>query len=413
MKLKQIRVDGYKNLIDCVVDLGDFNVLVGPNNSGKSNLLEALQMLGALCFGTEKLRNIIFEGSAVPPRYSTWICHLEKHFEKPITIGVCFELVIENENWKVDYEVEIKSGNEESKDRGFRRETLKAKVASRRGPITTYIEREAKTFQILDRKERSIALNNSTLNAISSLYPDFKGLPKEMSVIADVLKLLSSYPVFTMWPEGLRASLDDDEELKGLHISSFNPVKVIDDIRENSPKTFEVFKESVCDILDLDDIMLYAETLGTKERESSESNGKRVRYCTANRRGSKPAEISEFSDGTFAVIGAVAAFLGCLESWIPIFCLEEPENCLHPSALEKLLRFFQDNCDRWPVLLTTHSPYLLNGVRPEDVRVAVVDDDGATHFESVKNNRELRDYLNKGLMSFGELLVDNFDQFRE
>ena len=55
MKIKQIRVDGYKNLIDCKVDLGDFNVLVGPNNSGKSNLLQAIQMLGALWFGDQEI----------------------------------------------------------------------------------------------------------------------------------------------------------------------------------------------------------------------------------------------------------------------------------------------------------------------------------------------------------------------
>ena len=45
MKLKQIRVDGYKNLIDCEVNLSDFNVLVGPNNSGKSNAIDALRLL--------------------------------------------------------------------------------------------------------------------------------------------------------------------------------------------------------------------------------------------------------------------------------------------------------------------------------------------------------------------------------
>ena len=46
MKLKQIRVDGYKNLINCEVNLGDFNVLVGPNNSGKS---QSLREIVAIC----------------------------------------------------------------------------------------------------------------------------------------------------------------------------------------------------------------------------------------------------------------------------------------------------------------------------------------------------------------------------
>ncbi|HIJ72393.1 MAG TPA: ATP-binding protein, partial [Planctomycetes bacterium] len=86
---------------------------------------------------------------------------------------------------------------------------------------------------------------------------------------------------------------------------------------------------------------------------------------------------------------------------------------LHPEAVDKLLCFLQDNSDRWPVLITTHSPYLLNGVKPTDVNVAVVDETGATHFEKVKNTRQLREYLSKSLMSFGDLLVNNYERFRE
>lgn len=122
--------------------------------------------------------------------------------------------------------------------------------------------------------------------------------------------------------------------------------------------------------------------------------------------------IDEYSDGTL-VIAAILAALCSKKRSGPVLCLEELETCLHPAALEKLLRFLQDHSHKWPVLITTHSPYILNGVNPEDVNVAVVDKTGATHFEKVKNSPQLRDYLNKGLMSFGDLLTDDFAEFRE
>jgi len=125
-----------------------------------------------------------------------------------------------------------------------------------------------------------------------------------------------------------------------------------------------------------------------------------------------PSLIEEYSDGTLLVAAILAALLYKKRSG-PILCLEELETCLHPAALEKLLRFLQDHSDKWPVLITTHSPYLLNGVRPEDVNVAVVDETGATHFEKVESSRQLREYLNKNLMSFGELLSSDFEGFRE
>lgn len=94
MKLKQIRVDGYKNLIDVKIDIHDFNVLVGPNNSGKSNVLEALQMLWPICFGDDKFRGHVFRGACPPSREGNSICHLIKYEGRPLSIGVTFEIIM-------------------------------------------------------------------------------------------------------------------------------------------------------------------------------------------------------------------------------------------------------------------------------------------------------------------------------
>ena len=91
-------------------------------------------------------------------------------------------------------------------------------------------------------------------------------------------------------------------------------------------------------------------------------------------------------------------------------CIEEPENCLHPAALEKLLRFLQDNAHRWPVLLTTHSPYLVNGVKPEDLIVSSIDETGAARFRRGFDRKAVSRLLKSGYMSFGDLLVTNFEE---
>ncbi|MEM2238555.1 MAG: AAA family ATPase [Candidatus Caldarchaeum sp.] len=46
MKLRRIRLRNWKSFKDTVVELNDgLNVLVGPNASGKTNLLEAFKFL--------------------------------------------------------------------------------------------------------------------------------------------------------------------------------------------------------------------------------------------------------------------------------------------------------------------------------------------------------------------------------
>ena len=44
MNLKQVRIQNFRNLKDVTVNLNDVNLLIGPNNSGKSNVLHAIRL---------------------------------------------------------------------------------------------------------------------------------------------------------------------------------------------------------------------------------------------------------------------------------------------------------------------------------------------------------------------------------
>jgi predicted ATPase len=408
-KLKQIRIDGYKNLINCVVNLGDFNVLVGPNNSGKSNLLEAIQTLRSIMFGSDSERKNIFDDGLTPlSRNTTWICHLDKYKNIPLTIDILLEVEDEREKWEVEYGIVIEP-KQNDKEGGIIHEYLKAKETSKTGKAKTYFTRE-KDILAVGKKKHPISKQGSSYEALSMLYGDAGKKSEIYSRLFISHIVLSTFStVYAMWPKGLRKACEkDDAPMGGLHTTYFNPLIAMDDIKENNEKDFQTLGKIFCDTLDFEDLDFTVDYLG-KEKEGE--NRKRFRECRIKRAGSPAVDIAEYSDGTFDVLGILTAYFSPKRKG-SLFMLEELENCLHPKALEKMLRFFQDNAGERPVLLTTHSPYLLNGVRPEDVIVAVTDKDGATHFEKVGNNKELRTYLNKGLYSFGDLLISNYDSFR-
>jgi len=419
MKLKQIRVDGYKNLINCVVNLGDFNVLIGPNNSGKSNLLEAIQIIFPICFGDNELRSDIFKGQTPPPRFGSSICHLKKHKDKPITIGIGFEINVNGKLWRADYDVTIQC-DESSPKAGFLRELLTAKQIEeplKTGRAKIYISREEKELRVREDgkkvlKKHAISKNNSSLLAIRSLYADFQGLSQEFQLFYNVIAWISFTKIFAISPKALRNDIDSEKTIEGIQVSSFD-LSLIADNMQKEGKYYNLFKESLSDILDLEDVQFKAKDMPiSSKKEGAKEKIKRMRIFGLKRIGDIYSLIEEYSDGTL-VVAAILEALFSINVRGPILCLEELENCLHPAAAEKLLRFLQDHSDDWPVLITTHSPYLLNGIRPEDVNVSVFDETGATHFEKVKNSRQLREYLNKNLMSFGELLASNFQDFRE
>lgn len=413
MKLKEIRIDGYKNLIDCRLKLGDFNVLVGPNNCGKSNLLEAIQMLWPICFGDEKLRKMVFWGLTPPGRFAVSVCHLEKCANKPLTIGIAFEIEIGSELWKADYEVKIQCGEKETKDIGFIRETLAAKQPSKTGKATRYISRTSKTLKVVGKKPRAIAKDNSSLLAIQSLYPNFEGLPPELKVFVRCINNVANTEIFAISPKGLRERVDEEKSIEGPLISSFDLSLIADHIKEEG-KYYELFRERLCDILDLEDVDFQARLVPARlKKGKAEGKAKRIRLFLIKRAGDIPSFLDEYSDGTLAVIAILEALFSTKDVKGPMLCLEELENCLHPAAIGKLLRFLQDNAHRWPVLITTHSPYVLNCVNPEDVNVSIPDEYGGWHFKKVRNTKKLRDYLRSGLMSFGELLPSNFEEVLE
>ena len=119
-KITQIRVDGYKNLFDCKVDLNDFNVLVGPNNSGKTNLIEAMLMLSPIMISSVDDPVTVLSGNVgFSKRDSSSISHLTSHANAPFTLGVCFEMDFEKKRWVVDYEVKIQCGDSNKIKSGY------------------------------------------------------------------------------------------------------------------------------------------------------------------------------------------------------------------------------------------------------------------------------------------------------
>jgi len=62
----------------------------------------------------------------------------------------------------------------------------------------------------------------------------------------------------------------------------------------------------------------------------------------------------------------------------PFVGIEEPENFLHPRLLPELAEECRTASERTQLLVTTHSPFFLNALRPESVRVLWRDEHGYT-----------------------------------
>lgn len=109
------------------------------------------------------------------------------------------------------------------------------------------------------------------------------------------------------------------------------------------------------------------------------------------------------SDGTLKML----AYLILLHDPTPppFIGIEEPENYLHPRLLPGLAEECLQAAERTQLLITTHSPYFLNGVRnPKSVQVLWRGEDGFTRIRCVGDIEWVQALANKALL--GELWME-------
>jgi len=110
------------------------------------------------------------------------------------------------------------------------------------------------------------------------------------------------------------------------------------------------------------------------------------------------------SDGTLRAIGLLAAVF---QRPVPsLIAIEEPEATIHPGALDSVLDMLRHAAKRTQVVITTHSPDLLDAKWIEDRHLRIVEwTEGATRVAPV--SEATRQALQTHLMSAGELLRSN------
>jgi len=109
------------------------------------------------------------------------------------------------------------------------------------------------------------------------------------------------------------------------------------------------------------------------------------------------------SDGTLKML----AYLTLLHDAAPppFIGIEEPENFLHPRLLYGLAEECRSAAVATQMLVTTHSPYFIDALRPNEVRVLWRDESGYTQSQSLAQNKKILEFMDFGAM-LGDLWME-------
>ncbi|HEY9902376.1 MAG TPA: ATP-binding protein [Candidatus Sericytochromatia bacterium] len=345
--LSKLRVQHYKSLFDTEVDLEPLTVFIGPNGSGKSNICEALAIL------SDFLQRLIDTGNNA--------VDIKDFFAQSLQPGSKKQPSIESKFWhgKLDY--------------------LSFKVS-------TFPKTENKPFQ---KSENLLDL---------SVHFDYPQQNVSMKISENAISGSEQYAfnirqflVSNEYPDSPIATA-----LRKVSIYDFAPVN----LSSNTPSTGSMERTGQGIAYALVDI-LHANRKSFDELEERLTrlvpNIQRIALPRANnqtfllelidRYSEHHIPASDISDGTLRIL----AFLTALyqEDTPSIICFEEIENGVHPWLLHKMMELLKtvstEGITGKPVqvLITTHSPVLLNYVEPHQVRAVELDNEGKTQVHSL------------------------------
>lgn len=114
------------------------------------------------------------------------------------------------------------------------------------------------------------------------------------------------------------------------------------------------------------------------------------------------------SDGTLKML----AYLTVLYDPDPpqLIGIEEPENQLHPRLLHGLAEECRNTSSSTQLMVTTHSPFFVNGLKPDELWVLYRDEEGYTRAKRSSDMERINGFVNEGAL-LGDLWMEGHFEF--
>jgi len=383
MKLTEIRVEGYRSLVDVTLPLRDLMVMIGPNGSGKTALLEVLVLLR--CAAQEQLAEQLeaFGGSQAvlsqtihrPDRLKLDLSVDVESSRSSALMDYRFQLAPRGTGYALPFE-RLEWQWDPSADRPFRY-------------IDAHYERvfysDPETSRMVQPTWEHNALELA-LAQVPRMYAEPDTLRRLLASIRFYSFLDVTQRAVVRLPQALTPARRPGPNGENLYSALYN-------LRATDPNTYSRIEE-----------ILHIGFPGFQHLEFPVVGTGQVTLAWYQVGISGPFYASQLSEGTLRFLWLITILLS--PDTPALILLDEPEVSMHPELLKLLAGVLQDAALRGQVLVATHSPDLIRWLEPGEVLVAEKDEAGATQFiwaDSLDLEAWLEEYTLRDLWLMGTL----------
>jgi len=379
--ITRLRLRHYRSIAGCDVRLGRLMLLVGPNGAGKSNFLDALRLTAQAL--TENLDNALRERGGIGEVRRRSRGH-------PTHFGIDVEFRVRDAVGRYGFAVAAVSGGD------FRVSREECRIERPTGEQMSMFagaeeHREPAFFSIRDG--RLVASSEVVLPKIAEDRL-FLVAVSGLDAFRPIFEGLANVSIYSLNPDAMR-HLQKPESGELLRRDGSNIASVIERLRRDHPETKERIEEYLNRVVEgVRSVERHGygswETVDFKQRVAGDATPWTF-------------QATSMSDGTLRALGVLTALLAGTNGYFSPVGIEEPEVALHPAAAGLLLDALRDASSSRQVLVTTHSPDLLDSstISPEEL-LAVRSVDGNTVIGQIDAAGQKA--LRKSLYTPGELL---------
>lgn len=338
LRLRTAKIKNFKSLGDVELSFRDLTIIVGSNSSGKSNSLEALNLLKRLLLA-ESLPSL-------------------KSMKELLRAGsdcISISIVVEDNDNIAEYTVGI---NLDKINTLISREILKINgikiidILNGEGEVNDEDGGNHQKYQSDPETIEGLALRAAGNFGNKPLTKRLVSYIKEWKfydIDPDFIRSRSSRSgKLIQMVEGISRNRNNNEIIPSLDPRASQVQEILQYLAKNEIDKFEAISKEISECLNI--------SLGLNEEDYD------IKIIEADE---KEISLSNMSDGTLRLI---AYFILLYQSDIPpIICIEEPERNLHPGILIDLASIMKRLSKRTQVIFTTHSSQLLDCFQADEI----------------------------------------------
>lgn len=387
--IKRIEIKNYRSCLDTAIELHpSLSVLIGPNGSGKTNILNALLLLKKLCDHRRWYASSVKQSITQPCLLKVWF-EIEN---KTAIFSARITLDTDDDNDEI-----IVSSQEQWYMKAFTGNSKRIKI-----PLELIHTLNSPEF-LYNKRIYSRHFNVARKIPSEAIEP--------LTIIGNNLSRIGYYGATQFAnPAKCRTSLEIEEE--GLNRRAFGLYSghsqflfdLYKQIKTPNNFLFQQFKETIGPKgLNLIDDFIMKEVSISSNAYSVRSGGRLIKKKRRKllaipqfRIGKNILSPNQLSEGTFKTITLVFYLI---TEPSKILLIEEPEVCIHHGLLASILELIKAHTINKQIIISTHSDFVLDKVLPDHVyKVSYLKDEGTrvqhlTKSISKKELSALRNYL--------------------